>query len=290
MRRLIGPIAAMALLLVLAMPAAASNEKVALCHATNSLTNPFVEIEVSVNGLNGHKAGEAFHVNAKTGFQDFLLGDLASCDEVTDNLEVTPLAPAVSGATCEAAGGLALTEVDGITYAIEPAYTAGDSGSFTVTATADEGFTMAEGAETEFEVTVAAKLSCVGAVAPSVSAPTCEAPGALTVNAVTGVAYVVNPAYASGASGSFTVTASATAGLTLTGPSVFVVNVPEKLVCQSGTQAGNPTPAPVRTGTLANTAMELPTSELPATLLALLAVASLGYLGHRNVLAARGNR
>jgi hypothetical protein len=268
---------------------AASNEKVTLCHATNSLTNPFVEIEVSVGGLNGHRDGEAFHVNAKTGLQDFLLGDLESCDEVPDNLEVTPLAPGVSGATCEAAGTLTLTEVDGVTYIVEPAYAAGDSGSFTVTATADEGFTTAEGAETEFEVTVAAQLSCVAAVAPSVSAPTCAAPGALTVNAVTGVAYVVNPAYAAGATGSFTVTASATAGFTLTGPSVFAVNVPEKLVCQSGTQGGNP-PPPVRTGTLANTAMDIPATELPATLLALLAVASLGYLGHRNVLATRASR
>ena len=50
-------------------------DKVTLCHATNSATNPYVAIEISVGGLNGHKAPNGdFHVNAKTGLQDFLLG------------------------------------------------------------------------------------------------------------------------------------------------------------------------------------------------------------------------
>ena len=31
-----------------------SNEKITICHATGSMTNPFVVITVSVNGLNGH--------------------------------------------------------------------------------------------------------------------------------------------------------------------------------------------------------------------------------------------
>ena len=154
-------------------------------------------------------------------------------------IPVTPLAPSVSGATCAAAGTLTLTEVNGVVYTIDPEYEVGDSGEFTVTATADEGFVIAEGAETEFEVTVPAKLNCASGVAPAVSAATCAAPGALTLNAVAGVTYNVNPAYAAGASGSFTVTAVAAPGTTLTGPTVFVVNVPAKLVC-SGTLGGNP--------------------------------------------------
>lgn len=294
MRRLIGPIAAVVLLLGLALPVAAGNqnEKLTICHATSSENNPFVSIKVPPNsGFEPHLDDNA---NPLAGHeQDFLLEntDLEDCDDVAD-VEVTPLAPTVGAATCDVAGTLTLTAVEGVIYTVEPEYTAGASGDFTVTATADEdaGFVIAEGAQTTFEVTVAAKLNCVAAVAPSVSGATCAAPGALTLNAVTGVTYAVNPAYAAGASGSFTVTASASAGFTLTGPSVFAVNVPAKLVC-SGTQGGNPTPAPVRTGTLANTAMEAPVSvQLPVALLALVAIASVAYLGHRNVMAIRGRR
>ena len=290
MRRLLGPIAAVALLLTLAMPVAAT-DKVTLCHATNSASNPYVEIEISQGGLNGHKApnGE-FHVNAKTGLQDFLLGDLESCDDTPDDLEVTPLAPGVSAATCEAAGVLTLTEVEGVNYDIEPDYVEGDSGAFVVTATADEGFTIAEDADTEFEVTVAAKLTCAAGVAPSVSAATCAAPGALTLNAVAGVTYNVNPAYAAGASGAFTVTAVAAEGTTLTGQTVFAVNVPAKLVCQSGTAGGNPTPTP-RAATVPNTAMNVPMSEqLPVALLALVALASVAYIGYRNLVVIKDRR
>lgn len=76
----------LAAVLALGASSVAANDKVTLCHATNSLTNPFVQIEVSVNGLNGHRVGESFHVNAKTGLQDFLLSDtdLSTCDEVPD--------------------------------------------------------------------------------------------------------------------------------------------------------------------------------------------------------------
>jgi len=251
--------AAVGLLLTLALPVAATHEadhksggeddKVSLCHATNSATNPFVAIQINASGLSGHKANDGdFHVNAKTGLQDFLLeGGLTACDDVAD-VPVTPLAPAVSGATCLAPGTLTLTAVTGVVYTITPAYIAGvSSGAFTVTATADadEGFTLATGATTTFNVTVPAQLNCVAAAAPSVSAGTCVAPGALTLNAVTGVTYSVSPAYSAGATGTFTVTAAAASGFTLTGPNVFVVNVPAQLVCSSGTleSTGGP-PAP----------------------------------------------
>ena len=166
----------------------------------------------------------------------------------------------------------------------------GDSGDFTVTAEAEEGFTIAEGAETEFDVTVAAKLTCAAGVAPSVSAATCAAPGALTLNPVAGVTYNVNPAYAAGASGAFTVTAVAAEGTTLTGQTVFAVNVPAKLVCQSGTAGGNPTPTP-RAATVPNTAMNVPMSEqLPVALLALVALASVAFIGYRNLMVIKDRR
>ena len=131
--------------------------------------------------------------------------------------------------TCEAAGTLTLTAVEGVTYTIEPEYTEGDSGDFTVTATSDEGWVIAEGAQTVFEVTVPAALDCpegAAALAPAVSGATCDAPGELTLTDVEGVTYTVEPAYEVGDSGDFTVTATADEGFTLEGPSSFEVTVP----------------------------------------------------------------
>ena len=315
MKRLIGLIAATGLLLMLALPVAASHEaghetgggdKATLCHATNSLSNPFVAIEVDASGnFSGHKADDGdFHINAKTGRQDFLLAGsgLETCDDVVD-VPVTPLAPAVSGATCVAPGMLTLTEVVGVEYTITPAYTAGvSSGAFTVTAAAEEGFTLASGATTTFNVTVPAQLNCAAAAAPSVSAGTCVAPGALTLTAVTGVMYSVSPAYSAGATGMFTVTAAPAAGFTLTGPTEFVVNVPAQLVCSSGTQTGTSTTVtttPVRSGTLAstggsgavpNTATEQPSNQLAVAIGGLFLVASLGSIGAMHPAARRNRR
>lgn len=272
MKRLIGSMAAVGLLLMLAMPVAAAHEaghdtgggdKVTLCHATNSASNPFVAIQVDGSGnFSGHKANDGeFHINAKTGLQDFLLSesDFETCDQAGD-VQVTPVAPTVSAPTCVAPGVLTLNAVEGVVYTISPVYTAGVStGAFTVTAAADadEGFVLAPGATTTFNVTVPAQLNCVAALAPSVSAGTCVAPGALTLNAVTGINYAVSPAYTAGATGSFTVSATAASGFTLTGPSEFVVNVPAQLVCNSGTQTGTSTTVttttPVRAGTLTST-------------------------------------
>ena len=305
MKRLIGLSAALGLLLMMALPVAAQGDKVTLCHATNSASNPFVEIQVDLSGnAQGHKADNGdFHVNAKTGGQDFLLPEgQETCDDVED-VPVAPVAPAVSAPTCIAPGMLTLTEVAGVEYTISPAYTAGMTGEFTVTAAAEEGFTLATGATTTFNVTVPAQLNCAAGAAPSVSAGTCLAPGALTLTAVTGVMYSVSPAYTAGATGTFTVTAAPAAGFTLTGPNVFVVNVPAQLVCNSGTQGSTGGPAappapPVRTGTLAgtggpgsvpNTATEQPSNQLVA-IGALLLVASLGSIGAMQPAARRNRR
>ena len=249
MRKFLGLIAATAMVFALAVPVAAASEKFTICHATSSENNPFVAIKVP--------AGSSFapHLSDNPGNsplagheQDFLLEntDLETCDQTDD--PVTPLAPSVSDATCDAPGALTLTEVDGVTYTIEPAYAPGDSGDFTVTATADDGFVIADGAQTVFDVTVPAALDCpdgAEAVAPSVSAPTCDAAGILTLTAVEGVIYTVEPAYEVGDSGEFTVTATAEEGFELTGDTSFTVNVPAETVCDEGTEGGNPRP-PVR--------------------------------------------
>ena len=160
MRKLIGLAAGVAMVFALALPVAAT-DKVTICHATSSAGNPFVAIKVSANsGYEPHLSDNPGNSPLAGHEQDFLLEntDLETCDQVAD--VATPLAPSVSDATCEAAGTLTLTAVDGITYSIEPAYTVGDSGDFTVTATADEGWTIEEGAQTVFEVSVPAALDC----------------------------------------------------------------------------------------------------------------------------------
>ncbi|MBA2634854.1 MAG: hypothetical protein H0U86_17970 [Chloroflexi bacterium] len=289
MRKLIGLIAGVAMVFALALPVAASNHKITICHATSSESNPYVAIKVAANsGYEPHLSDNPGNSPLAGHEQDFLLEntDLETCDQVADP-EVTPLAPSVSGATCEAAGMLTLPEVDGIAYTVDPAYSAGDSGEFTVTASAEEGWVIAEGAQTMFEVSVPAAIDCpenAAAIAPSVTGPTCEAPGNLTVNAATGVSYTVSPAYTAGASGTFTITAAAAEGFVLTGESSFIVNVAAKRVCLDGTQGGNP-PTPPRGGTLAgvpNTAMEVPASNAVPVGLVLVA-AALALAGRRLV-------
>ena len=297
MRKLIGLVAGAAMVFALAMPVAATNDKVTICHATSSAGNPFVAIKVSVN------SGYAPHLSDNPGNsplagheQDFLLEntDLQTCDQVADT--ATPLAPSVTDATCEAAGTLTLAAVEGIAYSIEPAYTAGDSGDFTVTATAEEGWTIAEGAQTVFEVSVPAALDCpesVAAVAPSVTGPTCDAPGSLSVTATEGVTYSVTPAYTAGDSGTFTIAAVADEGFVLTGDTSFTVNVPAKKVCDEGTEGGNPPAAPASPAPSAevpNTAMELPAASQGSLLVAMIGIGGLAVLAGSTVMAASRRR
>jgi hypothetical protein len=290
-RKLIGLIAGVAMVFALTLPVAAANDKLTICHATSAENNPYVAIKVDAG------AGFAPHLSDNEGNsplagheQDFLLEntDLETCDQVPD-AEATPLAPSVSDATCEAAGSLTLTAVEGISYTIEPAYTEGDSGDFTVTATADEGFVIADGAQTVFDVTVPAALDCpdgAEAVAPSVSGPTCAAAGTLTLAAVTGVSYTIEPAYAVGDSGEFTVTATADEGFELSGETSFTVNVPAKKVCNEGTQGGNPPASPE----VPNTAMELPASSQAPLLAAIIGIVGLAILVGSNVMAVSRSR
>ena len=294
MRKLIGLIAGVAMVFALTLPVVASNDKVTICHATSSESNPYVAIKVAVNsGYEPHLSDNPGNSPLAGHEQDFLLEntDLETCDQVAD--VATPLAPSVTDATCEAAGTLTLTAVEGITYSIEPAYTVGDSGDFTVTATAEEGWTMAEGAQTVFEVSVPAALDCpanAAALAPSVTGPTCAAPGSLTITATTGVTYSVTPAYTAGASGTFTITATAEEGFVLTGDTSFTVNVPAKKVCGEGTQGGNPPAPPAPPAVVPNTAMELPAASQAPLLVAIIGIGALAAVAGSNVVAALRRR
>ncbi len=103
--------------------------------------------------------------------------------------------------------------------------------------------------------------------------------------------YSVSPAYSAGATGTFTVTATANAGFVLNGTSQWTLNVAAKVTgasCVSGgTLGGNPPTG----GSLPNTAMDAPTTDqVPASLIALLTLSGLAYIGRRNLLAMRDSR
>lgn len=145
------------------------------------------------------------------------------------------------------------------------------------------------------------QLTDTTAAAASVTAPTCSAVGSLVVPADTAsVMYSVSPAYSAGATGAFTVSATAKAGFVLTGTSQWVLNVAPKLTgaqCE-GTLGGNPTPTPstpVRSGTqgggsIPNTALDQPADANLGTLLAILALASSAAIVGRNLVVPRRRR
>jgi hypothetical protein len=203
----------------------------------------------------------------------------------------TAAAASVTAPSCTAAGMLEVPEdTDSVAYSVSDDYEAGDTGTFTVTATAKPGFVL-EG-PSEWELTVLAQLTgdaCAAAAvaaAASITGPSCTAAGTLVVPANTAsVTYGVSPAYSAGATGTFTVTATANAGFLLNGTSQWMLTVAPKVtgaacVSGGGTLGGNP-PLP-------NTAMDAPaTDQMPASLIALLALSGLAYVGRRNLLAMR---
>ena len=215
---------------------------------------------------------------------------------------VTALAASVTPPSCTAAGTLVVPEdTASIDYSVDPAYTAGATGTFTVTATAKAGFVL-EG-PSEWELTVLPQLtgvvcaSSTTAAIASITPPSCTAAGTLVIPANTAsVTYSVSPAYTAGATGTFTVTATANAGFVLSGTSQWTLTVAPKLtgaacVTGGGTLPGNP----VRSGTagstgVPNTAMELPSNGVSVSVLALIALFGLGYVAHRNVAVNRSRR
>jgi hypothetical protein len=217
-----------------------------------------------------------------------------------DNLtQVSAAAASVTAPTCDAPGALNVpADTASIDYEVSPAYSAGATGTFTVTATAKTGFVLVGTAS--WELTVLPKLTgdaCAAsatAAAASVTAPSCSATGGLVIPANTAsVTYSVSPAYTAGATGTFTVTATANAGFKLAGTTQWTLTVAPKLTGPSceGTLAGNPTPtpAPAKSGSLPNTATDLTGGSLPVVLAAV-AIAGLAVLGRQNVEELRNRR
>ena len=219
--------------------------------------------------------------------------------------QVTALAASVTPPSCTAAGTLSIPEDTAqVDYSVSPAYSAGATGTFMVTATAKAGFVLTGTAAWTLEVlpqlTGVVCASGATAAIASITPPSCTAAGTLVIPANTAsVTYSVSPAYTAGATGTFTVTATANAGFVLNGTSQWTLTVAPKLtgaacVTGGGTLPGNP----VRSGTagstgapaVPNTAMELPASGVSVAVLALIALVGLGLMAHRNVVATRTRR
>ena len=224
---------------------------------------------------------------------------------VTPPTPVTAAAASVTAPTCSAAGMLVVpANTDSVTYSVSPAYSAGATGPFTVTATANAGFALT--GTSQWTLTVAPQLtgsvcaSAVTAAAASLTAPSCTAAGMLVIPANTAsVTYSVTPAYSAGATGTYVVTATANAGFVLTGTSQWTLTVSPMVtgaacVSGGGTLPGNPS-TPVRAGTagstVPNTAMDAPGADsLPTVLVALVMLSSVAYVARRNLLTFEGRR
>jgi hypothetical protein len=219
---------------------------------------------------------------------------------------VTAAPATITGPSCTAAGTLVIpADTASVMYSVSPAYTAGAFGPFTVTATAKAGFVLT--GTSQWMLTVAPQLTGVAcatstaAAAASITPPSCTAAGTLVIPANTAsVTYSVSPAYTAGASGTFTVTATANAGFVLSGTSQSILTVAPQVtgaacITGGGTLPGNPATTPVRSGTLAsslpNTAMDgSPVDQAPIVLLSLVALGSLAYVAQRNIVATRSRR
>jgi large repetitive protein len=104
----------------------------------------------------------------------------AGCDQTVH----VPAAPNVTTATCAAPGSLVLpADTSSIHWSVSPAYTSGDKGDFTVTATALKGSVFDDGKTVEtYQLNVPDKItdtSCdtvVIPIAPSITQATCTGP------------------------------------------------------------------------------------------------------------------
>jgi hypothetical protein len=154
-----------------------------------------------------------------------------------------PGAPTVTPPTCFAVGSLAIpADTASVTWSVTPAYHAGDTGPFTVTATTTPGHYFDGGATTAtYPVTVLDKVTgaacdtVVAPVAPSVVQSVCNGPGTntsatLTIPTTTGVIYKIAGSVVSGVltevpGTSVTVVATPAAGFKFAGgvPSIDTV-------------------------------------------------------------------
>lgn len=242
--------------------------------------------EVSIDNLNVHAQVEDDGAQTSA-VEERAIEMVIACDELT---EVTATPATVTPPTCSAAGALNIpADTESVDYEVSPAYTAGATGSFTVTATAKTGFVLTGTTSWTLQVlpqlTGTACAQTASAAAASVTGPTCSAVGSLVVPAdTTSVHYTVSPAYTAGATGTFTVTATAKPGFVLSGTTSWSLTVGAKLTganCE-GTLAGNPTPSPAQSGSLPNTAMGSASDSLPVVL-AIVALTGLALIGRRNI-------
>jgi hypothetical protein len=162
-----------------------------------------------------------------------------------------PGAPTVTPPTCFAVGSLAIpTNTASVVWSSVPAYTAGGTGAYAVTATAQSGYVFTGGSTTKtYNVTVLGKVTGAACdtvttpVAPSIAPGACTGPGTqsngtLTIPSTPGVIYTINGLVVSGTTvtglpgSSVTVVAKPASGFKFTG-------VQEVDYAETFTSAGN---------------------------------------------------
>ena len=148
-----------------------------------------------------------------------------------------PASPTVTPPTCTAVGSLVIpADTASVIWSSLPTYHAGDTGPFTVTATAQNGYVFTDTKTTEtYSVTVLGKVTgaicdtVVAPVAPSIAVGSCTGPGTqsngtVTIPSTSGVIYTINGLVVSGTTvtgqpgSSVTVVAKPAAGFKFVGP------------------------------------------------------------------------
>lgn len=208
------------------------------------------------------KPGYEFADNVQTVFSGNL-GTHTTCDT-----PVTPVAPTVEAITkCDAYGSLTLPITEGVTYVL----TDGDGrqGAYTVTATAEPGYTFASGTQSVFTGDLGKHTTCVTPVAPQIAALAgCGKDGSLTYNLTEGVQYTLTEG--DGKSGTYTIEATALEGFKFPAGTVttFTGDLGSKTSCPV-TPEGNPDNPTTPSGHT-TTDSGLPNTGGPAGTLALL--------------------
>ncbi|MEO5709246.1 MAG: hypothetical protein ABIQ59_05450 [Nocardioidaceae bacterium] len=197
-------------LVLMTAPAATAGgggqDKVGVCHRTNSDTNPYVYLEVPAAEANGHLTGTAKDHNGQGRWKtagtfrgvphqagdekhDYLADSASDCNdsEVPPSDEsVTPSYPSATVPTCDTDGHLVVpAQKDGVIVTADGADGAGP-GTYHFTYAPDDGFFFPEGTDTSQTVTVLAKTGhCpvettpVTPLTPTVNPPSCTAAGTL---------------------------------------------------------------------------------------------------------------
>jgi LPXTG-motif cell wall-anchored protein len=197
---------------------ATPSDKVTICHATSSEKNPYRSIPVNTSSIdeinNRHRNGHGDHTGDIIPSFTSPIGTVfpglnwdAVGQAIWNNgcvvpplpVEVVVVAPTMTDPTCDAPGVVVVPEVVGLVY-VELVV----DGSVTVSVKAADGFVLADGSATSwtFPAEDLAQLDpddprCtsseplpVTVVAPTMTDPTCDAPGVVVVPEVVGLVYV----------------------------------------------------------------------------------------------------